>query len=87
MTQQLAIKLPPQRKTTSFGLPRHKMAATHGCDSTGATEPPTIRICFRRERRPHALVTAGGDTKTLVDVHARAQLRGRSLPGGVVRGG
>ncbi|TNN33136.1 hypothetical protein EYF80_056698 [Liparis tanakae] len=47
-TQQAEIRLPPQRNTFSFDLLRQKMAATHGWDSTVATVPPTIFICFLR---------------------------------------
>lgn len=62
-TQQAEIRLPPQRRTFSLDLLRQNMAATHGWDSTVATVPPTIFICFLLERWPHVDSAAGGETK------------------------
>ncbi len=59
-TQQAEIRLPPQRKTFSLDLLRQNMAATHGWDSTVATVPPTIFICFLLVRWPHVSSAAGG---------------------------
>lgn len=59
-TQQAEIRLPPQRKTFSLDLLRQNMAATHGWDSTVATVPPTIFMCFLLVRSPHVSSAAGG---------------------------
>lgn len=52
-TQQDEMRLPPQRNTFSLDLVRQNMAATQGWDSTVATVPPTIFICFLLRRCPH----------------------------------
>lgn len=52
-TQQDEIRLPPQRNTFSLDLLRQNMAATQGWDSTVATVPPTIFVCFLLVRCPH----------------------------------
>ena len=58
-TQQDEIRLPPQRKTFSLVALRQNMAATHGWDSTVATDPPTIFMSFLLLRRPHVSAAGG----------------------------
>lgn len=69
-TQQDEIRLPPQRNTFSLDLARQNMAATHGWDSTVATVPPTIFICFLLRRCPH-VVSIGSAEGQLLSLEMR----------------
>lgn len=69
-TQQEEIRLPPQRNTFSLDLLRQNMAATQGWDSTVATVPPTIFICFLLVRCPHVKSVSSAD-EMLIFIHLR----------------
>lgn len=48
-TQQGEMREPPQRKPSRC----RKIAASHGCDSMGVNEPPTILFTLRSDVSPH----------------------------------
>lgn len=62
-TQQGEIRVPLQRKILSLDFLRQNMVATHGWDSTVATFPSTIVICFPMVGLPHLDSAAGGWNK------------------------
>lgn len=57
-TQHGAMREPPQRKPRFL-----KIEATHGCDSMGVKEPPTILYLLRSDFSPH-VSSAGTNRKS-----------------------